>query len=100
MKTALFVMLPVMSHYNACFGLAATLREQGNRVVFTGTPDLRDHVEREGFEFIPMRYLEEYVVPNIRVALGLFVKSGVDNRFLYRRYREFWVKEELQRLLK
>jgi len=90
MKTTLFVMLPVVSHYNACFGLAATLREQGDRVVFTGTPDLRDHVECEDFGFVPMRYLEEYVIPNVRVALGLFLKSRVDNHFLPRRYQEFW----------
>jgi zeaxanthin glucosyltransferase len=90
MKTALFIMLPVISHYNACFGLAASLREQGDRVVFTGTPDLRDHVEREGFEFASMRYMEEYFIPNARVALGLFVKSRVDKIFLFRRYREFW----------
>jgi len=37
-----------------------------------------------------MRYLEEYVIPNVRVALGLFVKSRVDNHFLPRRYQEFW----------
>jgi len=38
MKTTLFVMLPVVSHYNACFGLAATLREQGDRVCLQVRP--------------------------------------------------------------
>lgn len=90
MTTALFVMLPVVSHYNACFGLASTLREQGKRVVFTGTPDLQTHVEREGFGFVPMLYLEEYLIPNVRVALGLWLKSWLDSQFVYRRYREFW----------
>lgn len=90
MKTALFIMFRVPSHYNACFGLADSLRCHGDRVVFTGTSDLQKHIEGEGFEFVPLHCLQKYVIPNGRVALGLFLKSMVDKRFLSRRYREFW----------
>jgi len=89
MKTALFIMLPVPSHYNACFGLANNLREQGYRVVFTGTPDLREHVELQGFGFAVLWCLEEYVIHNWRVGLGLFLKNAIDSRFKQLRYREF-----------
>ncbi|UHG94584.1 glycosyltransferase [Spirosoma oryzicola] len=89
MKTALFIMLPVPSHYNACFGFADQLRKQGYRVVFSGTEDLRKHVEVQGFEFAVMWCLEEYLVNNWRTALGFFLKSVINKKLLLLRYREF-----------
>jgi len=89
MKTALFIMLPVPSHYNACFGLANHLRSKGAHVIITGTPDLREHVEAQGFEFAVLWCLEEYVIHNWRVALGLCLKSVTDRTFSQIRYREF-----------
>lgn len=82
-------MLPVPSHYNACFGLADHVRSKGAHVIFTGTPDLREHVEAQGFEFTVLWCLEEYVIRNWRVALGLFLKSVTDRTFNRIRYREF-----------
>ncbi|ACT96442.1 glycosyltransferase [Dyadobacter fermentans] len=89
MKTALFIMLPVPSHYNACFGLANQLRMQGYRVVFSGTRDLQKHVEAQDFEFTILHCLEEYLVNNWRAALGFFLKNIVNKRFTLLRYREF-----------
>ncbi|GAA4461423.1 hypothetical protein GCM10023189_36910 [Nibrella saemangeumensis] len=89
MKTALFIVLPVPSHYNACFGFANQLRKQGYRVVFSGTVDLRKHVEAQDFEFTTLWCLEEYIINNWRTALGFFLKGVIDKKFMLLRYREF-----------
>jgi UDP:flavonoid glycosyltransferase YjiC (YdhE family) len=89
MKTALFIMLPVPSHYNACFGLADQLRKQEYRVVFSGTVDLQKHVQAQGFDFITLSCLEEYIVNNWQTALGFFLKSIINKKFMLFRYREF-----------
>lgn len=89
MKTALFIMLPVPSHYNACFGLADYLHTQGYRVIFSGTHDLKVHVESQGFEFTTLHCLEEYIINNWRTAVGFFLKSAINKSFMRFRYREF-----------
>jgi UDP:flavonoid glycosyltransferase YjiC (YdhE family) len=89
MKTALFIMLPVPSHYNACFGLANQLQKKGYRVIFSGTADLQRHVETQGFEFTTLCYIDEYLISNWRAALGFFLKSIINKKFMLFRYREF-----------
>ncbi len=49
--TALFVMLPAYGHLNPTFALARQLETDGYRIVYayTGTPDLAQSVQRQGF---------------------------------------------------
>ncbi|WP_020598439.1 hypothetical protein [Spirosoma panaciterrae] len=89
MKTALFIMFPVPSHYNICFGLADSLRKKGYRVVFAGTPTLRTHIESQEFEFAELAYMKEIVVANWRIALGLFIVNVFEKKARRVRYREF-----------
>jgi zeaxanthin glucosyltransferase len=85
-------MLPVPSHYNACFGLANSLRENGEQVVFTGINELRVHVEQEGFMFTPMPYIDSYIISRPRIAIGLLLKRLIDKLFLYSSYKDFCTK--------
>ena len=89
MITALFIMFPVPSHYNICFGFADSLRQKGYRVIFAGTPPLRIHVENQAFEFVELAYIQEIIITNWRVALGLFITSAVEKKIMKARYREF-----------
>ncbi|AKD56643.1 nucleotide disphospho-sugar-binding domain-containing protein [Spirosoma radiotolerans] len=89
MKTALFIMFPVPSHYNICFGFADSLRRQGYRVVFMGTPNLQTHIESQAFEFVELHYMQEIVVANWRVAVGLFIVSALEKKVKKARYHDF-----------
>lgn len=89
MKIVLFLVLPFPSHYNSCFGLAASLRERGCRVVFTGIKSLQDYVQNQEFEFAALQYIDEPIIANWRGALGSFIASRLDKQFIRKRYRDF-----------
>ena len=89
MKKALFIMFPVPSHYNICFGFADNLRKQGYRVVIAGTPSVKAHIESQEFEFVELQYMQEIVVANWRVAVGLFIVSALEKKVMKARYRDF-----------
>ena len=90
MKTALFIILPYASHYNACFGLAHEFQCRGFRVVFTGSAHLADHITRQGYEFCSMEYAYEYNIRTIRGWVAFFLRSLLDRRDVARRYRVWY----------
>ncbi|MDX2186699.1 MAG: glycosyltransferase [Opitutaceae bacterium] len=47
----LLKIFPQKSHYNATFGLAHALKEAGHEVVYAGIPQMRGHVEAQGFAY-------------------------------------------------
>lgn len=92
MKTVLFLINPLPSHYNGFFRLADLLRQHGYQVVFTGTAYLRDHIETQGFEFVELDYLIEYYIVNRQQSLDDFKKSLRSKTYGRQRYREFLQK--------
>lgn len=95
MKTVLFVLLPIPSHYYPTFGLARLLQQRGYRIVYMGKPHLQEVVEREGFNFEVLIYAEEFVIRRFKVAIGLFLKSRLDSLYMRNRYREFLFRNGL-----
>lgn len=89
MRTALFILIPVPSHYYATFGLARHLQETGFSIVYSGMPSSQSVIEREGFVYKPLRYIEEFKIDNPKVALGLFLKNLLAPAYAKRRYREY-----------
>lgn len=89
MKTALFLMVPHLSHYYPTFGLAHLLQAQGYSVVYSGTAGYQSAVEQEGFLFKPVNYVEEILIRKPSVALGLWIKTRLDPSFTKVRYRNF-----------
>lgn len=89
MKTVLFIIFPAISHYTICFGLADKLRKEGYRVVFAGTKNMQEHIKAQQFEFIELLYMQEIIINSWRVALGLFIASALEKKFVKARYREF-----------
>lgn len=90
MKTVLFIILPYPSHYNASFGLAQEYQCANFRVVFTGYPHLRDHVEQQGYEFCHMHYTHEYQIRSIKGFISSFLLSLLDKKAVIKRYREWY----------
>ena len=82
-------MLPSPSHYHAAFGLANEIRNSGQRVIFTGTLKVKDTIEDEGFEYLYFGYLTEYFITNLKVFIGILIKSLIDEQYLKERYRDF-----------
>lgn len=89
MRTALFIMVPHLSHYYPTFGLARLLQKQGYSVVYSGTGRYESIVEQEGFSFRSVSYIEETLIRKPSVALGLWVKTRLDPSFIIARYRSF-----------
>ncbi|QJW91071.1 glycosyltransferase family 1 protein [Spirosoma taeanense] len=89
MKTVLFLINPLPSHYNGFFRLADLLRHHNYQVVFTGTAYLRDHIETQGFDFVELDYLIEYYIVNRQSSLADFKKTIQGKAFGRQRYREF-----------
>lgn len=89
MKTALFLMVPHLSHYFPTFGLARLLQRQGYTIIYSGSPPYQSVIEQEGFLFRPMDYLEEFVIRKLSVAFGLWIKSRIDPAYTNVRYRWF-----------
>ena len=92
MKTVLFLINPLPSHYNGFFRLADLLRAHDYRVVFTGTAYLRNHIESQGFAFIELNYLIEYYVVNRHESLEDLKRTIRSKQFGRQRYREFLEK--------
>lgn len=90
MRVALFVILPYPSHYNLCFNLAQELKKRNYKVIYTGLPHLKNHVEQQGFLFYVLRYATEYRVRTFRGFLGFFLRSLLDKKDVIRRYREWY----------
>ncbi len=90
MKTALFIILPYPSHYNASFGLAHEFQDRGFRVVFTGYPHLREHVEKQGYAFCSMEYASEYDVKTVKGFISFFLRSLLDKGEVLKRYRAWY----------
>ena len=95
MKTALFLQLPIPSHYYPTFGLARLLQQRGYRIVYMGKPHLQQVVEQEGFDFDVLIYAEEFVIRQFNVVVGLFLKSRLDSSYLRSQYREFLFRNGL-----
>jgi len=95
MKVILFIILPYSSHYNACFGLAQEYRNLGYRVVFTGYPRLRSHVEKQGYEFCDLEYTTEYNIRTFKGLIGFFLRSLLDSKDVRKRYQE-WYKSVVE----
>ena len=83
-------MVPAPSHYYATFGLARHLRMLGYQIVYSGTPDCREVVEKEDFTFRSLCYVEEFVIRGMRTAAGLFLKTLLDPSYTRERYRSHW----------
>ncbi len=90
MKTALFIILPYVSHYNACLGLARAFQRRGFRVVFTGSPHLEEYLVAQDYEFRSIVYTSEYNVRTLKGFIGFFLRRLVDRREVARRYREWY----------
>ncbi|GAB4031897.1 nucleotide disphospho-sugar-binding domain-containing protein [Spirosoma gilvum] len=95
MRTILFLLLPIPSHYYPTFGLARLLQHRGYRIIYMGKPHLQEIVEQEGFDFETLIYAEEFVIRRLKVAIGLFVKSRLDASYMRGRYREFLFRNGL-----
>ena len=89
MKTALFVMMSLPSHFFAGFNLGRQLQARGYRVVFGGQPQMQALVEKEGFDFQPLEYVTELQVKNGRMWVGVLLKSLVDHSYRQTGYRQF-----------
>ncbi|MCU0352610.1 MAG: hypothetical protein MUD08_02550 [Cytophagales bacterium] len=89
MKTALFILIPHLSHYYPTFGLARCLQSRGFRVVYAGMESFRETVEREGFGFVEVCYTDEFVIRSFKTALGLFLRNCFSHAYRRQRYREF-----------
>ena len=89
MIQALFVVFPVISHYNSCFGFADNLRKNGCRVVFTGSGSMRTYVEEQGFDFVVLEYISEYATPHNLDALRAFISNRLDVGYIKRKHRNF-----------
>jgi zeaxanthin glucosyltransferase len=87
--TALFIIMPFPSHYNACLGLMQAKQREGYRVVATTVPTLYNHLTELGIEAVGMPFMEETVIQNGRVWLALWLQSRLNEQFARQRYREF-----------
>ncbi len=90
MKTVLFIILPYPSHYNACFGLAQKAQDRGFKVVFTGYPHLKDHIEKQGYTFHAMEYTSEYNIQTIKGFIAFFLRSLLEKKEIRNRYRVWY----------
>lgn len=95
MKTVLFILLPIPSHYYPTFGLARLLKERGYRVVYTGKLEMCYIIEREGFNFVNLLYIEQFIIRRVNVAVGLSFKSYFDSAYTKSRYREFMTRSRM-----
>ena len=90
MQVALFIILPYPSHYHASYGLAREYQQLGFRVIFTGYPHLKDHVEQQGYEFCSMAYTTEYQVRTVKGFVSSLLISLLNRKDLTKRYREWY----------
>jgi zeaxanthin glucosyltransferase len=97
--TALFVLLPYPSHYMASFGFARLWQQRGYQVVFTGMSIHKELVEKEGFMFSELYYASEIRVRKLRVLLGLWLRSVLDDSDLRNRYRVFYAAVQAVRIV-
>ena len=89
MKTALFLMVPHLSHYYPTFGLARLLQAQGYSVIFSGTAGYQSAVKQEGFSFRLVDYLDEVLIRKPSVAIGLWIQTQLNPSYTKARYRNF-----------
>lgn len=59
-KTILFIVFPEYGAFNPTFELAKRLKDQGNRILYLGFPSFKDHVEKQGFEFLTVRSISSF----------------------------------------
>lgn len=90
MRTVLFIILPFPSHCNACFSLAQEFRNHRFRIIFTGEPYLKEHIEKQGYVFCSMKYTSEYNVQTIGGFVAFFLRSLLDKRDVKERYRVWY----------
>lgn len=86
-------MLPFPSHILPTFALAKDWQNKSYKVVFTGTENLKNLVEEEGFEFYGFQYGSEYNISSFLAFGGLLLKTYADKSFLRQRYREFYITQ-------
>jgi zeaxanthin glucosyltransferase len=89
MATVLFILMPLPSHYYSTFGMARYLQNSGAKIIYSGTPICQSLIETEGFIFKPLRYMEEFTIKSLKVALGLTLKNLIDPTYVKHRYKEF-----------
>ena len=89
MKTALFIILPYSSHYNACNGLRQYLEQEGYRTLVTVTPNLQVYAQGLGYETLPLRYVKESYIKSLKVWLAVLLSSWLNPLFVKKRYRSF-----------
>lgn len=89
-KTILFIIHPSPSHYHSTLEFARSWQKKGYKVVYTGTADMQNLVQSEGFIFYLFDYLTEYIVDSLRSFFYAFVKSVLDCTFCKVRYKDFY----------
>lgn len=95
MEIVLFVPLPFPSHYIPTFGLAKKLQEEGFEIIYTGLPNLKELIEKEGFKYEYLPYTESYNIISFKVLLGFFIKSILDEKHMKQKYKEFFISSRL-----
>jgi zeaxanthin glucosyltransferase len=95
MKTVIFLIFPIPSHFLSTFPLAKELNKKGYRITYASTMAYKDIIEEEGFEFINFRYAEEYRISSLKAFVGVLLQSMFSSNFIRLRYREFYALEIL-----
>ncbi|GAB2627815.1 hypothetical protein GCM10027035_22890 [Emticicia sediminis] len=90
MKTALFIMFASPSHYHATFSLATQLHEEGFNILYVGNSKIRQLVVDEGFDFLEWDYTIEYFIKSFKMFIFICIKTILDKRFVFQRYRDFY----------
>ena len=91
MKTALFIILPYPSHYNASFGLAKEFKNNGFQVIYTGYNAFKDYIEIQGFKLREISYTTIINIHQFKNFLSSLLLSLMDRKYLMERYR-IWYK--------
>lgn len=89
MKNVAFFMYPVKSHTMIAFGLANQFQKKGYQVIFFGGATIQQLVEKEGFIFHQISFIEEINLTDWKMFAGVFIKSLLDKAFIQNLYRSY-----------
>lgn len=89
MKNVLFITLPFKSHYFPAFNLAHTYHSHGYDIYFTGLSNSESIITNQGFNFIPLNYITQNEIKDLKNLFGFFLKSISDQRFVKDKYEDF-----------
>lgn len=94
-------MLPSQSHYHASFGLAREWETNGFVIFYTGTSQVKETIETQGYKYCNFDYLNEYFIASFQTFIAIFIKSWLDKSFFINRYRDFIESDRrIQELIK